>query len=255
MKIKLPAPALLIDLAREAGAKFALVPASRFPVGAALVGATTGKVYFGANFEIAGPSIAQTVHAEQAAFVNAWHAGERGIAALAVTHNPCGHCRQFLAETLGTDFPIYVAGEKPSTLTTLLPRAFGPRDLGKSKPLMAAAPVKLALQGKYDALTAAALDAARKSYAPHTKGHMGVALELKDGSVFAGRYAESAAYNPSLPALQSALILRHLAGSNSPILRAAIVGSRKAQFDETLRAQEMLAWLAPKAKVAVAVAQ
>lgn len=255
MKSKLPAPALLVDLAREAGARFALVPASRFPVGAALVGATTGKVYFGANFEITGPSIAQTVHAEQAAFVNAWHAGERGIAALAVTHNPCGHCRQFLAETLGADFPIYVAGEKTATLTTLLPRAFGPRDLGKSKPLMAAAPVKLVLKEKHDALAAAALDAARKSYAPHTKGHMGVALELKDGTVFAGRYAESAAYNPSLPALQSALILRHLAGATSPIARAAIVGSRKAQFDETLRAQEMLAWLAPKAKVKVFIAQ
>jgi cytidine deaminase len=255
MTKNLPVPALLLELAHEAALRFAAVPVSRFPVGAVLVGATTGKVYFGANFEIAGPSIAQTVHAEQAAFVNAWHAGERGIAGLAVTHNPCGHCRQFLAETLGTDFPIYVAGEKKTTLTQLLPRAFGPRDLGNAKPLMASTPVKLALTEKHDALAAAALDAARRSYAPHTKGHMGVAIELNDGQVFAGRYAESAAYNPSLPALQAALILRHLADADSPIVRAAIVGSRKARFDETLRAQEMLAWIAPKAKVKVFIAR
>lgn len=250
---RLKPPAALLELAADAAERYAHPAVSKFKVGAALVGATTGTVYLGGNWEIAGPSIAQTVHAEQAAFVAAWHAGERGIAALAVTHSPCGHCRQFLYETLGVDFPVYVAGAKRATLATLLPRAFGPRDLKGATPLMAVKPVRLSLRG--DALTALALDAARKSYAPHTKSHMGCALELEDGTRFAGRHAESAAYNPSLPALQSALILRHLAGAKSRIVRAVLVRRKGRGFDETARARELLAAVAPKAKLEVFDAQ
>jgi cytidine deaminase len=253
VKRRLPPPATLLALASHAAARFAHPSVSGFRVGAALVGATTGTVYLGGNWEIAGPSIAQTVHAEQAAFAAAWHASERGIAALAVTHSPCGHCRQFLYETLGADFPVFVAGAKRATLTRLLPRAFGPRDLQGSTPLMAAKPVRLAL--RCDALTLLALDAARRSYAPHTKSHMGCALELADGRRFAGRNAENAAYNPSLPALQSALILRHLAGAASPIARAVLVRRKFHGFDETMRASELLAYLAPKAKIEIFDAQ
>jgi cytidine deaminase len=248
-----PPPETLLALAEDAAARYAHPAVSGFKVGAALVGATTGTVYLGGNWEIAGPSIAQTVHAEQAAFVAAWHAGERGIAALAVTHSPCGHCRQFLYETLGADFPVHVAGAPRATLARLLPRAFGPRDLKGAAPLMAAKPVRLSLRG--DALTMLALDAARRSYAPHTKSHAGCAIELEDGARFAGRHIESAAYNPSLPALQSALILRHLAGAASPVVRAALVRRKGRGFDETARARELLAAVAPKAKLAVFEAQ
>lgn len=244
MKRRLPPPDALLELAADAAARFAHPSISNFRVGAALVGATTGTVYLGGNWEIAGPSIAQTVHAEQAAFSAAWHAGERGIAALAVTHSPCGHCRQFLYETLGADFPVYVAGARRATLTRLLPRAFGPRDLKGQAPLMSAKPVRLTLRG--DALTTLALDAARRAYAPHTRSHMGCALELADGRRFAGRHAESAAYNPSLPALQAALILRHLAGADAPIVRAVLVRRKDRGFDETARARELLAAVAPK---------
>jgi cytidine deaminase len=250
---RLPPPDALLELAADAAERYAHPAVSKFKVGAALVGATTGTVYLAGNWEIAGPSIAQTVHAEQAAFAAAWHAGERGIAALAVTHSPCGQCRQFLYETLGADFPIFVAGAARATLTRLLPRAFGPRDLKGATPLMAAKPVRLALRG--DALTMLALDAARRSYAPHTRGHMGCALELADGSRFAGRHAENAAYNPSLPAVQSALILRHLAGASSPIVRAVLVRRTTRGFDETARARELLATVAPRAKIAVFDAQ
>jgi cytidine deaminase len=237
----------LLALAADAAERYAHPSVSGFKVGAALVGATTGTVYLGGNWEIAGPSIAQTIHAEQAAFVAAWHAGERGIAALAVTHSPCGHCRQFLFETLGADFPIHVAGARATTLARALPAAFGPRDLKGVAPLMAAKPVRLSLRG--NALTMLALDAARRSYAPHTKSHAGCAIELADGTRFAGRHAENAAYNPSLPALQSALILRHLAGAKSPIVRAVLVRRAGRGFDETARARELLAAVAPRANL------
>ncbi|CAI7891293.1 unnamed protein product [Closterium sp. NIES-53] len=51
-----------------------------------------------------------------------------------------------------------------------------------------------------------ALDAANASYAPYSLSPSGVALISRTGAVHAGSYIESAAYNPSLPALQAALI-------------------------------------------------
>jgi cytidine deaminase len=238
-----PAPAL--GKLAAAACRFADPPISNFAVGAALLGATTGRVYLGGNIEFPGASIAQSIHAEQAAFANAWHAGETGIAALAVTAMPCGHCRQFLFETLAPkarSFQVAV-GRRKLPLAKLLPHAFGPADLGGVFGSMNAPPVKLAAVG--DALVQAALGAACLSYAPHTGGHAGLALLLGDGSVFAGRYAENAAYNPGLPPLQSALILRHLAGKTGvAIVRAALVVA-PAAIDHIQQADALLAVVAP----------
>ena len=220
-------------------------PISNFTVGAALVGAKTGRVYLGGNIEFPGAAIGQSIHAEQAAFTNAWHAGETGIAALAVTAMPCGHCRQFLWETLGPNAPRFsvTVGARTQRIDRLLPHAFGPADLGGKYGAMAAPKRRLAASGA--ALVQAACDAARRSYAPHTSGHAGLALQLADDSVFAGRYAENAAYNPSLPPLQAALILRHLAGKTRvPIARAVLVAA-PAAIDHAVQAEALLALVAP----------
>ncbi len=220
-------------------------PISNFTVGAALVGAKTGRVYLGGNIEFPGAAIGQSIHAEQAAFANAWHAGETGIAALVVTAMPCGHCRQFLWETLAPKAKRFSVTVGPHTqrIDKLLPHAFGPADLGGKHGAMSAPPARLAASG--DALVAAACDAARRSYAPHTRGHAGLALQLADDSVFAGRYAENAAYNPSLPPLQAALILRHLAGrKHVPIARAVLVAA-PAAIDHAVQAEALLALVAP----------
>jgi len=228
-----------------AARRFADPPISNFAVGAALLGAATGRVYLGGNIEFPGAAISQSIHAEQAAFANAWHAGETGIAALAVTAMPCGHCRQFLFETLAPKtrgFAVAV-GRRRLPLSELLPHAFGPGDLGGTHGSMDAPPARLAAAG--DALAQAALGAACASYAPHTRGHAGLALELADGSAFAGRYAENAAYNPGLPPLQSALVLRHLAGkSGARIVRAVLVVA-PAAIDHIRQAQSLLAAVAP----------
>lgn len=231
-------------LAEEARA-LADPPVSGFRVGAALVGAKTGRVYLGGNVEFPGAAIAQTVHAEQAAFANAWHHGETGIAELAVSAMPCGHCRQFLFEALGAGarpFPILV-GRKRHTLAQLLPDAFGPRDLGLPGGSMATRPVRLNCKG--DTLVEAARRAACASYAPHTRAHAGVALQLADDSILAGRYAENAAFNPSLAPLQSALILRDLAGKRRvPIERAVLVARANAVAHAAL-GEELLGVVAP----------
>jgi len=226
-------------------------PISNFTVGAALVGAKTGRVYLGGNIEFPGAAISQSIHAEQAAFANAWHAGETGIAALVVTAMPCGHCRQFLWETLGPKAKRFrvTVGARTQRIDQLLPHAFGPADLGGNYGAMSAPPARLAATG--DALVEAACAAARRSYAPHTRGHAGLALQLADDSVFAGRYAENAAYNPSLPPLQAALILRHLAGkTHVPIARAVLVAS-PAAIDHAVQAEALLALVAPGVKLGV----
>jgi cytidine deaminase len=235
----------------EAARSLADPPISNFAVGAALVGASTGKVYLGGNIEFPGAAIGQSIHAEQAAFANAWHAGETGISTLAVTAMPCGHCRQFLWETLGPKarrFTVTV-GARTQRIDKLLPHAFGPADLGGKYGSMSAPMVRLTAVG--DALVGAACDAARRSYAPHTRGHAGLALQLADDSVFAGRYAENAAYNPSLPPLQAALILRHLAGKTRvPIARAALVVA-PAAIDHAVQAEALLALVAPGVRLDV----
>ena len=66
----LPAGTPLGRFAEEARA-LARPAISGFRVGAALVGARTGRVYLGGNIEFPGAAIGQSIHAEQAAFANA----------------------------------------------------------------------------------------------------------------------------------------------------------------------------------------
>ena len=70
---------------------------SNFKVGAVAQG-LNGNLYFGANIEFKSEALSCTVHAEQAAAMNAWMQGETGLSALAVSAAPCGYCRQFLFE-------------------------------------------------------------------------------------------------------------------------------------------------------------
>src|SRR5438876_648341 len=118
----------MLELLAQAQA-FARPALSNFRVGAVVRG-TSGALYFGANIEIPGQSLSQTVHAEQAALSNAFMHDEPGIAAIAVSAAPCGHCRQFLYEFAdGRDIEILLSGHPATNLSTLLPQPFGPQDL------------------------------------------------------------------------------------------------------------------------------
>jgi cytidine deaminase len=185
--------------------KFARPPISNFFVGAVAV-ATSGKVYLGANFEFPGQALSFTVHAEQAAVVNAMAHGETGLTTIAVSAAPCGYCRQFLNElTTASTLQIVLPDSPPVPLSSLLPSAFGPRDLGIDAALMSPQSHGLALDAP-DELAAAALEAANASYAPYTQAYAGVALRTHDGAIFRGSLAENAAYNPSMSPLQAAIV-------------------------------------------------
>lgn len=185
-------------------------PISEFYVGAIAIG-VSGDLYMGANMELAGEALGQAVHAEQNAISHAWLKGETGIDDIIVNASPCGHCRQFINELVkGSDIRIHLPGQATAPLAHYLPYAFGPKDLNINTPLLSPQRIELALETD-DPLLIEALDQANQSYAPYSNNHAAVAIETHDGQVFVGRYAENAAFNPSMMPLQMALgsLLRH----------------------------------------------
>lgn len=119
-------------------------PYSKFPVYAA-VETIDGKMYGGSNVENASYTL--TVHAENNAIMSALADGARqrcGRKFIRTVYvqcpggdqiGPCGLCRQAIAEFAADD--CVIVGEDPHTnarsqdlLVDLLPKAFGPADLG-----------------------------------------------------------------------------------------------------------------------------
>ncbi|XNM78622.1 hypothetical protein ACLK19_14305 [Escherichia coli] len=82
-----------------------------------------------------------------------------------------------------------------------------------------------------------AIAAADRSHMPYSKSPSGVALECKDGRIFSGSYAENAAFNPTLPPLQGALILLNLKGYDYP-------GYPSARFWQKSRCA-VIQWMPP----------
>ncbi|WP_346827597.1 cytidine deaminase [Serratia inhibens] len=220
-----------------------LTPISHFHVGAIARG-QSGNLYFGANMEFSGAPMQQTIHAEQCAVTHAWLRGEPGLASITVNYTPCGHCRQFMNElNSGTGLQIRLPGREPATLGDYLPDSFGPKDLDIATLLMDRVDQGYQLTLS-DELEKAALAAANQSHAPYSNAHSGVALEAEDGTIYAGRYAENAAFNPSLPPLQAALILLNVSGHDCQKIRRAVLAEPQTailtQWDATRATLEAL---------------
>lgn len=184
---------------------YSRAPISNFYVGVVVRGAS-GSLYSGANIEIPGQCLGFAVHAEQSALSNAYMHDEKSVTALAVGGAPCGHCRQFIDEA-SPDGEILILTPKngPRKLSVILPEAFGPAALGMKDGAFPVRESALSLeQASSDALRLAALDAARKAYAPYSKSPAGVALKTAK-RIYRGSYIENVAFNPSLSPLQVAL--------------------------------------------------
>ncbi len=121
----------------------AYAPYSHHPVGAALM-TDTGKIFAGANCEIANYDATCAENSAIAAMVTA---GERRIAAIAVAGppredgllcTPCGRCRQRLREFSDAKTRVYSLRPDGAigaihTIDALLPQSFGPGHLEKLK--------------------------------------------------------------------------------------------------------------------------
>jgi cytidine deaminase len=231
-----PLEQLMLDLIPRAKT-FAIPPISNFFVGAVAHG-ISGNLYFGANYEFPGQALSFTVHGEQAATTHAISFGETGIDLLAVSAAPCGYCRQFLNElTTASTLRIILPNTPTTPLTSLLPNAFGPTDLGITAALMSPQSHGMTLDSTDD-VTAAALTAANASYAPYSASYAGVALKTADGSIYRGGIAENAAFNPSMSPLEAAVVALTINGRKkySDIVDAVLVqaaGSKACQIDAT----------------------
>lgn len=237
---------------------FACAAISSFNVGAVARGVKDGtegnkgypNLYLGANFEYENLSLNFSIHAEQSAVSNAWLNGENTIASIATSAAPCGHCRQFLYEISGTkNLSVIIPDETTKEvylfdIQTLLPSAFGPKQLGCDELLMQVPTSEPLLELKkivYDELISKTLEQAKLSYAPYTKNYAACSIELNNGSVFFGRYAENAAHNPSLSAFSSA-VSQVVMSQYEPLL---VAGIKRAIFVEnsTLSSQKKYAEL------------
>jgi cytidine deaminase len=204
---------------------YAVTPVSGFQVGAVVMAGAGDEsdpadLFLGANIEFMHQPLNQTIHAEQSAVLHAWHQGAQYFRAIATSQAPCGYCRQFLYEfENNAEMRIIIpdgenAGYQKTALSNLLPHAFGPSDLDNPTGLVASAAANriFSLQAEVKDRTAAeALAAAEKSYAPYTRNFAGCGLQTSSGEIFKGRYAESAAFNPSLTALHSAILCVNMA--------------------------------------------
>jgi len=230
-------------------ATYAHVPLSDFYVGAIARG-LSGRLYFGANVEMSGVQLGQTVHAEQAAISHAWMKGEEGLIDVTVNFSPCGHCRQFMNElTTAKDLMIQLPEREALSLHTYLPDSFGPADLGVTEGLMTKVD-KGVTSDSSDELIQQAVHALNMSHSPYTKNHSGVAIRTTDGVIVRGSYAENAAFNPSLPPLQVALVQVLLTGKTfADIESVALVEMLESSMSHLIDTQGTMEAISPDVPV------
>lgn len=222
-------------------ADFAFAPISEFHVGAIAVGASEA-LYFGANMELPQQTLFHSVHGEQSAISHAWLSGETGLTDIVVNASPCGHCRQFMNElTTPKELQITLPNVGSNGLSHYLPYAFGPKDLGIDSGLMSPQNHELLLDSD-DELAQLALTHASASYAPYSKSPAAIAIETSDGQRFFGRYAENAAFNPSLPPMQMALNSMALHRAEfATIARAILVETEASEISQVRASKSALA--------------
>lgn len=243
----------LLPLARS----YSHPPISHYQVGVVARGAS-GSLYLGFNIEIPGQALGFAVHGEQAALSSAYMHAESGVAAIALSAAPCGHCRQFMNElSPGGEIEVLIPQSAPIRLSALLPMAFGPHDLGRDAGALPIKPVNLVpakLSG--DALRQAALDAARTSYAPYSGSHSGAAIATRSGRIYKGAYIENVAFNPSLPPLQTALVQLILAGDDTAaIARVALVEISGAKISQKSATEAVLSAIVPHVRLETSFAK
>ena len=89
----------------------------------------------------------------------------------------------------------------------------------------------------------------RTSYAPYTNSPSGVAIRSRRGSVYRGSYIENAAFNPSLPPLQVALVAMALANEDfSDIAEVVLAEAVNNSISQLSATKSLVAVIAPRAE-------
>lgn len=213
---------------------------SHFHVGAIAIG-EQGDFYFGANQEFAGTSIQQTIHAEQSAISHAWLRNEKRISDIVVNYTPCGHCRQFMNELHQAEqLSIHLPYSQHNPLHRYLPDAFGPKDLDIHVHLLNQEDHHLNMENS-DPVIKQAIYSANQAHCPYSSSPHGVAILFKNGEIITGRYAENAAFNPSLPALQTALNYIYLNNFTLSDIERVVLAEKATNLSYKEMAEQLLA--------------
>jgi cytidine deaminase len=183
---------------------------SGFRVAAVGIEGETGDLLLGANLEFPGSELTTTIHAEGFVALRARHRG-RTLATLAVREaRPCAHCRQTLAESASAGgLRLVDPLGNDRSLDELYPLAFRPAALGMDGDVAGrVAWPNLAYAGAppEGEVAGTLLEAGVRAHAPYSAAPSAVALRTADGRTFAAGCVESVAFNPSVSALQAALV-------------------------------------------------
>ena len=218
---------------------YATTPISHFNVGAIVIG-VSGNFYFGANQEFCQTDIQQTIHAEQSAISHAWMRGEKQLTDVTVNYTPCGHCRQFMNELNSAEMlQIHLPHSQNNLLQQYLPDAFGPKDLNIRLHLLDQHDNQLSLNTD-DPLVLQALAMANQAHAPYSNSFHGIAIQTRNQHIYHGSYAENAAFNPSLPAMQVALNYLILSGEAVENITRAVMVEKPQTLSYKRMAEDLL---------------
>jgi len=234
--------------------RLAQPPISNYRVGA--VGLDTdGDLVLGANLEFPPADLGSTIHAEGFASLRARARG-RVLRVIALTEaHPCAHCRQTLTESAGVDdLELIDPLGHVLRLADLYPWPFSPSALGVEvdDPTRSAWPgLEVVSDTLPDEAAEALLAAGRRAHAPYSGCPSAAVLRLRDGRFLAAGCVESVSFNPTITALQAALVELAAVGGSGADVEAAWLGRVPGgAVDPEPGARALLAAVAPGIELA-----
>jgi cytidine deaminase len=197
-------------LALTAAGTLARPSISGYRVAAVGIEAETGDLLLGGNLEFPGSELTTTIHAEGFVALRARNRG-RMLAILAVREaHPCAHCRQTLSESAAADgLAVIDLDGNRLALGDLYPWPFRPAALGVAgdEPGLQSWPgLSFVAQEPPTEIARPLLEAGAHAHAPYSGAPSAVVLRTSDGGLRAAACVESVAFNPSISALQAALV-------------------------------------------------
>ena len=242
----------LMVLGLDAARRIARPTISDFHVGSIGLEAETGNLILGGNVEFEGTGLGFTLRGEGFVFTRAFSRGTTvSVIAIGEAH-PCAHCRQFLSEFAASSrLELIDPLGHTLTMAQLYPWPFDPDYLGEPGIVSGAMPFpNLAFTGTSPGAPIAStlLAAGRRAHTPYSKDPSAVVLRCRDETLFAGSAIESVAFNPSMGALQAAIVdlLAHGRGYGD-IVEAALGCVMNGKVRPRQSAAELLGRIAPTA--------
>jgi cytidine deaminase len=216
-----------------------------------------GDLVVGANLEFPGADLASTIHAEGFASLRARARG-RTLRVLALTEaHPCAHCRQTLTESAGAgELELIDPLGHALRLADLYPWPFTPAALKieADDPSRVAWPeLEIVAEDVPYEVRGALLDAARRAHAPYSRCPSAVVLQLRDERFLAAGCVESVSFNPSITAMQAALVELAAVGELGGAVERAWLGRLPGgAVDPVAAARSLLRAVAPGVELGVA---